>query len=179
MLPVMMVMLCAALRVVPHPPNFAPVGATAVLAGRTLRPWSAMAVVVAAMFLGDVILAWVNGYPTVSAVTPFVYGGFLMQAFLGYRWRSRKGGAMAAAGLGAMAFFTLSNLGVWLGGAWYSHTTAGLARCFAAALPFFPATIAGDLVWTVVLSLVYRSLAKRLENRPYWLSVPTRDLAVI
>ena len=45
MLPVLLVAVCVVLRVVPHPPNFAPVGASAVLAGRTLRPVAALALV--------------------------------------------------------------------------------------------------------------------------------------
>jgi hypothetical protein len=41
MLPTLLVILCVVLRVLPHPPNLAPVGAAAVFAGRTLKPWTA------------------------------------------------------------------------------------------------------------------------------------------
>ncbi len=179
MLPVLMVVLCVVFRVVPHPPNFAPVGATAVFAGRTLRPWIAMSLVAGAMFLGDLILARVHGYPAVSSVTPFVYGGFFVQALLGSRWRSKKGGALAAAGVGSFFFFLLSNFGVWIGGGMYPLTTSGLVDCYVAAVPFYGATLAGDLVWMLVLGLVYRAAAKRLAGRPFWVPVPTRDLAVV
>lgn len=179
MLPVIMVVLCVVFRVVPHPPNFAPVGATAVFAGRTMKPWMAIALVAVAMFLGDAVLSVIHGYPLVSAVTPFVYGGFFVQAFLGYRWRSRKGGAVGAAGLGATAFFVLSNFGVWIGSPLYPLTPAGLVSCYVAAIPFFGATLAGDLVWTAVLSVLYRTVAKRLDGHPLWVPVPTREMAVI
>lgn len=46
---VLLILLCVVLRVVPHPPNFAPVGATAVFAGRTLKPWMAASLVVVSM----------------------------------------------------------------------------------------------------------------------------------
>lgn len=179
MLPVLMVVLCVVFRIVPHPPNFAPAGATAVFAGRTMRPWLAMVLVAAAMFLGDVLLAGVHGYPLVSAVTPFVYSGFFIQVGLGHRWRPKKGGSIAAAGVGATAFFILSNFGVWLAGALYPHTLPGVVACYIAALPFYGATLAGDLVWTVVLSLLYHAVAKRLEGRSFWVPVPARQLAVV
>lgn len=179
MLPALLVALCVVLRVVPHPPNFAPVGATAVFAGRTMKPWAATALVVAAMFAGDAILAVVRGYPIVSAVTPFVYGGFVVQAAIGRRLRARKGGAIAAAVLGACAFFVLSNLGVWLGARTYAHDLSGLVACYVAAVPFFGATLLGDVAWTVILSFAYRPLAERLASRPGWVPVPVGELAVV
>lgn len=179
MLPTLLIILCVVLRVVPHPPNFAPVGATAVFAGRTLKPWMAIVLVAAAMFVGDVVLARLHGYPVVSLVTPFVYGGFFVQALLGRLLRSKKGGAIGAAVGGSVAFFVLSNFGVWAAGATYPHAAAGLGACYVAAIPFFGGTLLGDIVWTVVLSAVYRPAAARLESRPLWVPVPTKELAVV
>ena len=171
MLPTLLIALCVVLRIVPHPPNFAPVGATAVFAGRTMKPAIAIAVVIVAMFVGDVTLAWLHGYPAVSAVTPFVYAGFVAQAVLGRALRKRRGGAFAAAALGSCAFFVLSNLGVWLGGTMYSLDASGLVACYVAAIPFFGGTLLGDVVWTAILSFAYRPLAKRLASRPGWVPV--------
>lgn len=179
MVPMVFLLLCVVLRVVPHPPNFAPVGATAVFAGRTMRPWMAFALVAVAMFVGDVILARLHGYPIVSRVTPFVYGGFFAQAALGRALRSRKGGAIGAAVGGSIAFFVLSNFGVWLAGGMYPHTATGLSACYVAALPFFGGTLLGDVIWTLALSLAYRPLAARLESRQGWVPVPTRELAAV
>jgi hypothetical protein len=179
MFPTIILVLCVVLRIVPHPPNFAPVGASAVFAGRTLKPWMAMLLVAGAMFVGDVVLARQHGYAVLSFVTPFVYGGFFVQALLGRALRSRKGGAIGAAASGSVAFFVLSNFGVWVAGSMYPHTQAGLLECYVAALPFFGATIVGDIVWTIVLSLAYRPLAKRLEPRARWVPVPTKELALV
>jgi len=112
MLPALMIVLCVALRVIPHPPNFAPVGATAVFAGRTLPPWLAIGLTWVAMLLGDLALSRIHGYPFFTSVTPFVYGGFAVQALFGHVLRRRRGGAVGAATLGATAFFVLSNFGV-------------------------------------------------------------------
>lgn len=179
MLPAILILICVSLRVIPHPPNFAPVGATAVFAGRTLKPWMAMLLVVAAMFIGDVVLARLHGYAVLSPVTPFVYGGFFAQAMLGRALRSRRGGAIGAALCGAVAFFVLSNFGVWVTSAMYPHTQAGLVDCYVAALPFFGATLVGDVVWTIILSVAYRPLARRLESKAHWVPVPTREVAAV
>jgi hypothetical protein len=175
MLPIFMILLCVVLRVVPHPPNFAPVGATAVMAGRTLPPWFGLAVVFVGMFLADVALAQIHGYAIVSSVTPFIYGGFAVQLLLGRVLRKRRGGAIGAAFLGACAFFVLSNFGVWALGDFSPTTPGGLVVCYAAALPFFGATLAGDVLWTAALSLLYAQVAKRVPDR----HVPVRDAALI
>lgn len=174
-----MIALCAILRVAPHPPNLAPVGATAVIAGRTMPRWVAIATVLVAMFVGDVLLAWTRGYPIVNPTTPFVYAGFAIQAVLGRALVRRRGGAIAAAVIGACAFFVISNLGLWITGDFYPHTGAGLSACFVAAIPFFERTLVGDVVWTVALSLAYAAIARRLAHRRAWLLVPTSDVAIV
>lgn len=176
MFPALVIVLCVVLRLVPHPPNFAPVGATAVFAGRTLKPPAALLLVAAAMFAGDVALAKLHGYPVASLVTPFVYAGFFAQAMLGRLLRAKNGGAIGAAVAGAFAFFVLSNFGVWAVGSMYPHTGLGLVMCYVAALPFLGGSLLGDVVWTLVLSAAYRSAALRLESHPLWIPVPSREL---
>lgn len=179
MLAASLIVLCVVLRILPHPPNFAPVGATAVLAGRTMPAWLALVTVFAAMFVADLALARLHGYPVLSAITPFVYGGFAIQVLLGRWLRRRRGGAIGAAVLGACAFFLASNFGVWAMGSFYPPTMHGLYLCYVAAIPFFGATLVGDVLWTAALSLAYRAGAKRLERRRGWVLVPTDRVAAL
>jgi hypothetical protein len=126
-----------------------------------------------------VALAAFNGWPAFNAVTPFVYAAFALQALLGRALRSRRAGALTAAGLGALVFFTLSNFGVWLSSGLYERSAAGLTACFVAALPFLGGTLAGDLVWTVVLGWAYRVLAAKLEGRAGWVVVAPSRLGTL
>ncbi len=176
MLAVWMILLCAVGRLVPHPPNFAPVGAVAVLAGRTLSRAAAIAIVIAAMAASNLALDLVHGWPLVSITTPFIYAGFAAQALIARGLRRRRGGAIAAAGLGACAFFVLSNLGVWATGG-YGYGAAGLGACFTAAIPFFGGTLAGDVLWTVALSLAFRAAATRVP--PRWVGADAGALPVV
>jgi hypothetical protein len=43
----------------------------------------------------------------------------------------------AAVVLGPTSFFLISNYSVWVGGTMYPRTLAGLATCYAAAIPFY------------------------------------------
>ncbi|HEY5925808.1 MAG TPA: DUF6580 family putative transport protein [Kofleriaceae bacterium] len=174
MLAVLLVLVCAFCRVIPHPPNFAPVGATAVLAGRTLRPLPAIALTLAAMALADIALAALHGWQPFGIGTLFIYGGFAAQVLIARALRQRRGGALAAAVLGATVFFALSNFGVWVLGGLYPRTFDGLVTCYVAALPFYGSTLIGDVVWTIALVLAWRSLAKPLARSTAW--VPADSL---
>lgn len=157
---IVLIALCVVLRVLPHPPNFAPVGATAIFAGRTLPLPAALLLTLVASLVADATLAVVHGYPAITWVTPFVYIAFLLQALIGRALRRRRGGAIGAAVVGALVFFVITNAGVFALGA-YGYSVAGLAACFAMALPFLAGTLAGDVMWTIALGLAYRALASR------------------
>ena len=177
MLAVLLVLVCAFFRIIPHPPNFAPVGATAVLAGRTMRPLTAIVVTLAAMTLSSAVLGWMHGWQAFGIGTLFVYSGFAAQVLIARALRKVRGGAIGAALLGACVFFAVSNFGVWAMGGLYPRTLAGLEACYIAALPFFGATLAGDVLWTIALVLGWRSIAERLAGRRAWVSDDSLEAA--
>lgn len=164
LLPLLVLLFAAVMRVVPHPPNVTPVGASAVFAGRTMKPWQSMVFVTLTMALADFALARIHGYPAFSWISPFVYAGFFAQAALGRALREKRFGAMGAALTGGLAFFLLSNVGVFLASGMYAHSGAGLFECFVQAIPFYGRTLVGDLAFTALFTLAYRPVASRLEG---------------
>ena len=50
-----------------------------------------------------------------------------------------------------VALFIVTNLYVWVAGALYPHTLAGLATCYIAAIPFYGNQLAGDATYAAVL----------------------------
>jgi hypothetical protein len=60
-------------------------------------------------------------------------------------------GIVLAAVTGSVLFFLITNFGVWLTDGLYPRTLDGLVICYAAAIPFFRHTLAGDAVYTIVL----------------------------
>lgn len=137
----------AALRLVPHPPNFSPIAAMALFGGAYM-PRRAMAFVapVAALLLSDAVLGFYAGMD-------FVYFSFGLTVLIGWLVASRRtpltiGAASVAS---SILFFVVTNLGMWLFSGVYPRTGAGLAACYVAAIPFFQNTVAGDLFYTALL----------------------------
>ncbi len=141
------IVAAAALRLLPHPPNFSPIAAMALFGGAHFsRNPLAFAAPLAAMLLSDAVIGFHAG-------VPFVYGGIALTVLLGWAIRTRL--SPVSVGLAALAssvlFFALTNFGVWLTSGMYPQTLSGLAACFVAAIPFFQNTAAGDLFYSGLL----------------------------
>ncbi len=164
-----LVILAAASRCFPHPPNFACIGALGLFAGCYLRGRLSPIVPLAALLLSDLAGHWLE-LPGMGFYSPIamvgVYGGFALAASLGRLLQRQRGPfRVAAAACGsAVIFFLLSNLGVWASGM-YPATWEGLVACYTAALPFFRYTLAGDLVYTGVLFGAFEMVRLQLPQR--------------
>ena len=137
----------AALRLVPHPPNFSPIDAMALFSGAYLgRRWLAFVAPIAALLLSDLVLGFYAGmwvqYLTVALVVLLGSRALRRVSVL------RVGGAAVAS---AVLFFLLTNFGVWAMSGMYPLTASGLAACYVAAIPFFQNTLAGDLFYSGLL----------------------------
>jgi hypothetical protein len=147
-----------ALRVAPHPWNFAPVGAIALFGGAHFeRRWLAVVLPLATMFAGDCIIG-------LHSQMPVIYATYALIAVIGMLLREHRtsiayiGGASL---LSSMLFYLTTNFAVWKMGTTYTHDAAGLAQCYVAAIPYFGNTIASDLLFTGILFGAY-AFAHRL-----------------
>ncbi|HMA18299.1 MAG TPA: DUF6580 family putative transport protein, partial [Thermoanaerobaculia bacterium] len=150
---ILLVLLGALFRVVPHPPNLVALGALALYSGARLpRRWG-LAVPLAAMAVSDVFLDFGTGRSVLSVTRVTIYATFALLTVLGRVARERARPArLASLSVGAsVLFFATSNFAVWAAGSLYPRTLAGLAFCYAAAIPFFWNTLAADLAGTAVL----------------------------
>lgn len=144
-----LVALAVLSRWLPHPPNFSPLIGIALFAGARFDSKTlAVGVPLIAMLISDLVLGW-------HSTLPFVYGCLMILALIG--WRALKPAGFgwkklgATSTFGAVLFFVISNFGVWLTQDLYSYTLTGLVACFAAAIPFFPATLASGWVYAFAL----------------------------
>ena len=141
------ILTAAALRLVPHPPNFSPVDAMALFSGAYFgRRLVAFAAPLGALLLSDLVLGFYHGMATVYLATALIV---LIGWFAVKRATPVRVGLAALAG--SMMFFLVTNLGMWLFSGIYPHTSAGLAACYVAAMPFFQNTLAGDLFYATLL----------------------------
>lgn len=153
---VSMIVAAATSRLLPHPPNVAPIGAMALFGGACFASKrAAFLVPLLAMLASDLAIGWLSGDPSMGLhrLIPVVYGSFALIACVGFRLRTRRRAApIAAAALASsLLFFVLTNFGVWALGSWYTKTWAGLAACYVAAVPFFRNTLLGDALYTTLL----------------------------
>ena len=154
--------LGALARLLPHPPNFAPVGGTSLFAGARLPVWQAYLVPLALMAITDPIVASFYGVAAFSRFTLFMYGSFLISVWLGRRLRGTQSVSRIAAVtlLNSIQFFLITNFGSWLWFQAYPRSLSGLASCYVAAIPFFGWTLAGDVFYTAVLFGLYAWLTR-------------------
>jgi hypothetical protein len=141
------ILVAAALRLLPHPPNFTPIGAMALFGGAYLgRRGLAFVAPLAAMLLSDAILGFHSGMLFVYASVALIV---LIGWFVGQRISPLRVGTAALAS--SVLFFVITNFGTWLLSGMYPLTVSGLAACYVAAIPFFQNTVAGDLVYSALL----------------------------
>jgi len=137
----------AALRLLPHPSNFTPIGALALFAGAHFddKRWAFIAPL-AAIFLSDILIGFHSGMPIIyTAFAAIVCMGFLLKQ---KKTALRVTGASLAA---ATFFFVVSNFAVWAIDGLYPMTFQGLVTCYVAAIPFFANTLGGNLFYSAVL----------------------------
>lgn len=132
----------------PHPFGVSTVGATALYAGAYGNRGTAWLVPLAPLAL---VALFTATYPT--AVMLCVFGGFVLATAIGRLCLSRRRSparfavAIVAA---AVAFYLVSNLGVWLAG-YYPATPAGFLACYIAGLPFLGLSLLADAAYSALL----------------------------
>jgi len=168
-LALLMTVLAALLRLAPHPPNFSPIGGVALFGGARLRGWQAYVVPLLALAITDPIRSRMEGgYPAYSSGTIIVYASFMISVFLGRTLLRNTNNPLrigSVAFLGSLQFYLITNFFVWFGAhSMYPQTSAGLAACYIAGLPFYGRTLLGDLFFCAVLFGAYAWLSRRFES---------------
>jgi len=151
----------AAMRLIPHWPNFTPVAAIALFGGAYLsKKYLAFIVPLAAMFISDLLLGFHNTMPA-------VYISFIITVVLGmYMLRKPKVWNIAGASIiSTVMFFLVTNFASWLGSPFYPQNFTGLMESYAAGLvflnngaygiSFFMNSLLGDLFYNGIFFGVF------------------------
>ncbi len=174
----LLIICAAAYRLIPHPYNFAPITGMALLAGSYLKSRKALAILLPliALFASDVILnntLYRSFYQAEGFVLfqPYMVTTFLSLILIvgiGMLVKQFKLFQIIGASVGSsVLFFTLTNFGSWLTIPLYPKNMVGLIECYTAGLPFFPATVFGDLVFTLILFGIAALAFGWMEKRQY------------
>ena len=166
------ILIGAALRLVPHPFNFSPIGAMGLFGGAyasvfagasggllVVRKSLAVLLPLATLFLSDLVLGF-------HITMPAVYGAFVVVTCLGFvlgpKASALRIGLMALAS--SIVFFVITNFAVWAQSRMYARSFEGLVECYTLAIPFFQNTLAGDLCFSAVLFGSYAILTKAVPQ---------------
>ena len=150
MLAYLFVVIAVAVRFLPHPWAFTPVGAALLYFGAR-QPRNRIWIPLALLAVSDVLLTrytyW-YAFTLDTLVTWAWYVGILLLG--GWLRDNARPLRLAGASLGAsVSFFLLSNFAVWAAWSMYPKDFGGLIDCYAAAVPFFRQPIA-DLLFVAV-----------------------------
>lgn len=140
-------------RLIPHSPNVAPIAALALFSGALLPDAKGFIIPIIALFISDLFLGF-------HATVPFVYGSFIVIALIGVLLKNRLSPLKTAVGsmAGSIFFFLVTNFGVWATSSMYTKDLSGLLRSYQMGVPFFRNTLLGDLFYTTLFFLAYRSI---------------------
>lgn len=141
--PFLIIVFAVILRLLPHPPNFAPIAAMALFGGAYLDKKYALIVPLLAMLISDLFLG-------LHQTMVFVYGSFLLTGLIGLWLKKHKSlkNILLATISSSILFFLITNFGVWLVWDFYPKDFYGLIQSYILATPFFRNTILGDLFYT-------------------------------
>lgn len=172
----LLIVLAAFARLIPHPPNFTPLAAIGLFGAAYLqRRWLIWMVPVLALFVSDLVLnnvvysafydgfTWfTSGWVYLALALVILVGSLLLRTNVSPQ---RIIGSSLSA---SVLFFLVSNFGTWATTTLYPKSLAGLLACYTAGLPFFGNTLLGDLFFCGVMfggyAWVLRSRTALVQN---------------
>ncbi|MCX7908139.1 MAG: hypothetical protein N2560_01290 [Ignavibacteria bacterium] len=155
-------------RFIPHPPNFTPLTAIALLSGYSFNnKLKSFLIPLIAMFLSDVFLGL---HSTIWAV----YLSFSLIVFFGFMLRKSFSFSklLVFSSTSSLLFYLITNFGVWLSSGMYPLNFEGLIQCYTLGLPFYKTTtigmfgnaFIGDIFYSFTLFGTYQFAEKKLKE---------------
>ena len=142
--PISLILILAFARLIPHPPNFTPIIAVAIMSSYFFRNiLLSCTVIIISMLLADIFIGF---YKNIF----FVYLSLLLITYIfSHINRKIKLKNLFIFGLlGSIIFFILSNFGVWILSEMYEKNLNGLINCYLLAVPFFINTLLSTIIFS-------------------------------
>ena len=146
----------AASRFVPHPPNFTSLIALSfyipIFFGIRFIP-----AIILSFFLTDIFFGF-------HSLQLFTWGSVIVIGYMSQYFFKNFKTRIIGAFLGSLAFFLISNFGVFALGS-YGYTFQGFLTCYYLALPFFTNTVVSTFIFSILIETVYNvfNLEKKLN----------------
>ena len=158
--PISLIIILAFARLIPHPPNFTPIIAVAIISGYFFKNFNlSVLILLAAMLISDLFIGF---YKNII----FVYLSLIFITFIFHKISSKINfkNLFIYGFAGSLIFFVISNFGVWALGSpgvqdiAYEKSLIGLIQCYILAIPFFGNTFLSTLIFSYTAIFIYKSL---------------------
>ena len=159
--PISLILILAFARLIPHPPNFTPIIAVALVSGYFFKNINlSLLILLVAMLLSDLFIGFYENMI-------FVYASLLLITFVFHKISKKINfkNLFIYCFAGSLIFFIFSNFGVWALGSpgvldvAYERNISGLVECYILAIPFFGNTFLSTLIFAYPAIFIYKSLA--------------------
>ena len=165
--PISLILILAFARLIPHPPNFTPIIAVAIISGYFFKNINlSLLTLLIAMLISDLFIGF---YENVI----FVYSSLLLITFVFHKISNKINfkNLFIYGFAGSLIFFIISNFGVWALGSpgvqdiVYDKSLNGLIECYILAIPFFGNTFLSTVIFAYPAIFIYKSLTVRSSSR--------------
>jgi len=160
--PISLILILVLARLIPHPPNFTPIIAVAILSGYFFKNiYLSFAALLISLLLADFFIGFYNNML-------FVYLSLLLIVFIFHKISEKMNfkNLFICGFIGSLIFFIISNFGVWVLGSPgvldlpYEKNLNGLVECYILAIPFFGNTFLSTLIFSYPAIFIYKSFNK-------------------
>ena len=147
--PISLILILAFARLIPHPPNFTPIIAVALISGYFFKNINlSLLILLVAMLLSDLFIGFYENMI-------FVYASLLLITFVFHKISKKINykNLFIYCFAGSLIFFIFSNFGVWALGSpgvldvAYERNISGLVECYILAIPFFGNTFLSTVIF--------------------------------
>ena len=161
-LPIVLILILSFSRLIPHPPNFTPIIAVAIMSSYFFKNiYLSFATLLVSMLLTDAFISFYNNMF-------FVYLSLLLIVFIFHKIGEKMNfkNLFICGFIGSLIFFIISNFGVWFLGSHgvldvpYEKNLNGLIECYVLAIPFFGNTFLSTLIFSYPAIFIYKSFNK-------------------
>jgi len=158
--PISLILILTFARLIPHPPNFTPIIAVAIVSGYFFKNLNlSILTLLIAMLMSDLFIGFYENMI-------FVYVSLLIITFTFYKISNKINfkNLFVYGFAGSLIFFIISNFGVWALGSPgldnlpYEKSLAGLIECYIFAIPFFGNTFLSTLIFAYPAIFIYKFL---------------------
>ena len=158
--PICIIFILAIARLIPHPPNFTPIIAAAIISSYLFRNiYFSLIVLLSSMFLSDLIIGLYDNFL-------FIYFSLFLVIFVQSRINMKitfKNLYLHSL-IASLIFFITTNFSVWMFSNLYEKSFSGLIYCYFLAIPFFTNTVLSTILFSYIAYAVTNFGYKKLYN---------------